>query len=168
MRFYSFILVVSAILALPVHASAQQSAATGEKKSQIPSDFKMPVSTENWTVLNDLKTGLQPMSIVVIQRDEQPEYLRELVRVQWRRADPIDLWIIRPKISAKAPVVLYLYSFSDTNDRFHRQRVVPTRCRRWICRRGICFCVDRLPLQNAAHEAMVCQRVGRIPGIQRA
>src|SRR5208282_3924238 len=64
-------------------------------------------------------TGLDPHAAVVVQTDEQPEFVRELLRVQWRIADPIDVWLIRPKITGKAPLVLYLYSYSDTNDRFH-------------------------------------------------
>ena len=66
-----------------------------------------------------MTTGLQPRAVVKVQHDEQPEYVRELVRVEWRMNDPIDLWVIRPKGTGKAPVVLYLYSYSDVNDRFH-------------------------------------------------
>jgi dienelactone hydrolase len=73
---------------------------------------------ENWGVLDDFKTGLLHTSVDAVQRDERPDYVRELVRVQWRRADPIDLWIIRPKISEKVPVVLYLYNYTDVGERF--------------------------------------------------
>jgi hypothetical protein len=92
-----------------------------EKKngaSDIPAPF--PPAAENWAVLTDLKTGLQPMAYADIQHDERPDFVRELVRVEWRIGDPIDLWIIRPpKVSGKVPVILYLYSYTDVNDRFH-------------------------------------------------
>jgi acetyl esterase/lipase len=62
---------------------------------------------------------LEVRSPVVLQNDEEPDFVRQLVRVQWRNNDPIDLWIARPKLSGKAPVILYLYSYSDSSDRFH-------------------------------------------------
>ena len=65
-----------------------------------------------------LKTGLKPPAYNEEERDEQPQFVRELVRVQWRMADPIELWVARPKISGKVPVVLYLYGHADTGDRF--------------------------------------------------
>lgn len=78
-----------------------------------------PPPAENWSSLNDLKTGLESPAYSEIQSDEQPEFVRELVRVQWRLSDPIDLWIARPKSMGKVPVVLYLYSYTDVGDRFH-------------------------------------------------
>jgi dienelactone hydrolase len=69
-------------------------------------------------VLDDVKTGLQTAAIDVVQRDEQPDYVRELIRVQWRRADSFNLWIIRPKLSGSVPVVLYLYNYTDDGERF--------------------------------------------------
>jgi hypothetical protein len=54
-----------------------------------------------------------------MQSEEQPGFTRQLIRAQWRMNDPIDLWIARPKVTGKVPVVLYLYSYTDVNDRFH-------------------------------------------------
>ena len=45
--------------------------------------------------------------------------MREMVRVQWRHIDSIDLWITRPKVQGKTPVVLYLYNYADPIERFH-------------------------------------------------
>lgn len=73
---------------------------------------------ENWGVLKDIKTGLDPFPPFEIQRDEQPDFVRSLVRLQWRLNDPIDLWIMRPKSTEKAPVVLYLYSYPAETDQF--------------------------------------------------
>lgn len=73
---------------------------------------------ENWEVLKDVKTGLDPMAPFEIQRDEQPDFVRSLVRLQWRVGDPIDLWIMRPKSTEKVPVVLYLYSYPAETDQF--------------------------------------------------
>lgn len=96
------------ILALIKGASAQQPAG----------DLKLTPPKENWTVLNDLKTGLEPAAAAVLSRDEQPEFVRELVHVEWRMGDPIELWITRPKTAQKVPVVLYLYNYTDDGMRF--------------------------------------------------
>jgi hypothetical protein len=52
------------------------------------------------------------------QRDDFPEFTRELVRVEWRDGDPIDLYIVRPKGATKPPVVLYLYGYPREAVRF--------------------------------------------------
>ena len=110
----------SVVLAMPNGTPAQQGAAASDKRTEIKIDGKTftPPPPENWGSLGDLKTGLQPTRSAVVQREEQPDFIRELVRVQWRMGDPIDLWISRPKVTAKSPVILYLYSYTDTNDRF--------------------------------------------------
>jgi hypothetical protein len=46
-------------------------------------------------------------------------FTRELVRAQWRTGDPIDLWIVKPSGVRKPPVILYLYSFPSSNDRYN-------------------------------------------------
>jgi hypothetical protein len=47
--------------------------------------------------------------------------VRELVTLQWRPRDSIELWISRPKGVQKTPVILYLYSYTDSIDRFHEE-----------------------------------------------
>jgi hypothetical protein len=121
-------LLLLVLLALPGRVPAQENAAANDKKAESKSDIKnkskhetesAPVlEKENWGVLDDLKTGLLPLSADVIERNEQPDFVRELVHVHWRLVDPIDLWVIRPKVTHSVPVVLYLYSYLDTNDRF--------------------------------------------------
>ena len=111
-----------AIIALtsPVRLMAGQgSAGTSAAPTVAPT---IPVAAlreiENWSVLKDIKTGLDPYPPFEIQRDEQPDFVRSLVRLQWRANDPIDLWIMRPKSSARVPVVLYLYSYPAETDQF--------------------------------------------------
>jgi hypothetical protein len=50
--------------------------------------------------------------------DQTDTFTRELRRVQWRKGDPIDLWVIRPRGVPKPKVVLYLYSYPSDTDRF--------------------------------------------------
>ncbi|MBZ5721745.1 MAG: alpha/beta hydrolase [Acidobacteriia bacterium] len=52
------------------------------------------------------------------EKDDEHEFTREWVRVQWRANDPIDLFVILPKGVKKPPVILYLFSFPSEADRF--------------------------------------------------
>jgi acetyl esterase/lipase len=120
MRNCGFCLLLLAILASPAAASAKRDKAPDGKKVHKPSDIKnaSPKEVENWKALDNIKSGLQPRTPFEIQRDEEPEFVRELVRVQWREGDPIDLWIMRPKTPGKVPVVLYLYSYPNDSGQF--------------------------------------------------
>jgi hypothetical protein len=54
----------------------------------------------------------------LVQKDEEPEFIHEFLRVQWRSGDPIDLYIVRPTKVQKPPVVLYLYGHPSETDRY--------------------------------------------------
>lgn len=122
MRIQTLCLLSLAVLGIPNLGSAQQqdTNTSSNKKAEAQTGGKANPApqTENWTMLNDLKTGLSPSTVDVLQQDEQPDFLRELVRVEWRLSDPIELWIMRPKVAGKVPVVLYLYNYTDGSDRF--------------------------------------------------
>ena len=49
---------------------------------------------------------------------EHPDFTSELLRIQWRVADPIDLYVIKPHGVKNPPVVLYLYSYPNDTDIF--------------------------------------------------
>ncbi|MGO9446138.1 MAG: alpha/beta hydrolase family protein [Thiobacillaceae bacterium] len=123
MRIQTFCLLCLAVLGIPNWTSAQQqdTNTSSDKKAEAQTGGQANPAppTENWAMLGDLKTGLYPGAADVLAQDDQPDFVRELVRVQWRVKDPIDLWITRPKAAGKVPVVLYLYNFTDGSDRFH-------------------------------------------------
>ena len=121
MRFYRIELPLLILIAFPNLAPAQQAPPANREKAESRTDSKStpPTVAENWQALGDLKSGLELVTPIVVQNDEQPDLVRQLVRVQWCPNDPIDLWITRPKVTGKVPVVLYLYNFSDSSDRFH-------------------------------------------------
>jgi len=119
-------LCLLSLVSTSVVAHPQQEAPAGAKKADSPADPKatvarpQPVEKENWTSLTDLKTGLEPAPPVVLQSGEQAGgFVRELVMLQWRPNDSIELWVSRPKVTGKTPVILYLYGHSDSIDRFH-------------------------------------------------
>jgi len=125
-RIYFLLLTVVVTTLLSAHAKQDQASntKTAEKQPKNVSpagNIDLPVSTENWLMPGDIKTGLKPAPPALGQRDEQPEFVRELYRLQWRPGDPIDVWLILPKIAGKvperAPVILYLYSYTDTEGR---------------------------------------------------
>jgi cephalosporin-C deacetylase-like acetyl esterase len=120
MRNRSHYLLLLAILFFSGTASANRDNAPDGKKAHKQSGVNNAPAkeVEKWTVLDDIKSGLQPRPPFEVQRDEEPEFMRELVRVQWRSGDPIDLWIMRPKAPGKVPVVLYLYSYPNEGDQF--------------------------------------------------
>src|SRR5215471_60916 len=53
---------------------------------------------------------------------EGKTFVRELLRVQWRANDPIDLYVIRTRNVKKPPVVVFLYGFPSDTDRFKDDR----------------------------------------------
>lgn len=75
-------------------------------------------NVEDWTTLTLAHSDLHPEPPVVGQKDDMPQFTRELLQVKWRQGDPIDLYVIKPKNVVKPPVVLYLYSYPSETDRF--------------------------------------------------
>jgi hypothetical protein len=61
---------------------------------------------------------------------QQPGFTTEMLRLQWRPNDPVDVFIVTPKVAAKPPtvavkppVVLYLYNYTTNTDRFLNDKV---------------------------------------------
>jgi pimeloyl-ACP methyl ester carboxylesterase len=120
MRDFGLHFFLLVLLVCPAPASSRQDTEPKDTKNDGPSDTTSapPKDVENWQMLSDIKSGLQPLPPFEVQVDTQPEFVRELVRVQWRPGDPIDLWVIRPTAPAKPPVVIYLYSYPGDPDQF--------------------------------------------------
>ena len=75
-------------------------------------------SVEHWDKLALRDNDLHPDPPLSGEIDTFPEFTRELIRVQWRAGDPIDLYIVRPAGVAKPPVILYLYGYPGEAIRF--------------------------------------------------
>lgn len=78
----------------------------------------VPVTREDWTSLK-----LDPASFSLLDPAAGGEvgtdkFYRELVQLQWRFGDPVEVFIVRPKGVKNPPVVLYLYGHSENLDRF--------------------------------------------------
>ncbi|WP_446744585.1 alpha/beta hydrolase family protein [Silvibacterium acidisoli] len=117
---YRSLFLAMAILFLCVSASHAQAAGA----SAAPSVFlDTPEQKEDWTKLPLNKSGLDLTAIngVVYGKSEKPEFTSEVVRVQWRGGDPIDLYVVRPHGVSKPPVILFLYDYLSDTDRFRNE-----------------------------------------------
>lgn len=85
-------------------------ARTGVPIEGVHEDFTTPTLTGS---------NLKPAQPLVFFNDD-PHYTMELLRVQWRAGDPIDLYVIKPKGVTKPPVILYLYGYPTDTDVFKR------------------------------------------------
>jgi cephalosporin-C deacetylase-like acetyl esterase len=74
--------------------------------------------TENFERLSLEGSRFFPQSPILVQKDEEDTYTREMAALQWRPEDRIYLYLIVPKGAKKAPIVIYLYSYPSELDRF--------------------------------------------------
>jgi len=108
---------------------AQQTAATNTAKDSSDKGANSAVaeqphrtSREDLNSLSIADSDLHADPAFFGNKADYPVFTRELLQVQWRMADPIDLWVIRPVGVAKPPVVLFLYSYPSETDRFRDDR----------------------------------------------
>jgi hypothetical protein len=71
---------------------------------------------EDWSK-PELTPGMK-MEAIPLLKSEQSGFTREMISVQWRDLDPIDLWVIKPAGVKNPPVILYLYSYPSDNLRY--------------------------------------------------
>ena len=83
---------------------------------------KIVRAKESYTTLSLEGSDLRPRPPLSTDHVKNADFLRELVRLQWRPSDPIDIYVIRPPQVKKPPVVLYLYGFPGDLDRFRHDR----------------------------------------------
>jgi hypothetical protein len=82
------------------------------------SDTRFPAVKEDWTSPSLERTNLKAARPLVGYINSYPTYTAELLEVQWRWGDPIDLYVVRPKGVRKPPAILYLYSYPADTDHF--------------------------------------------------
>jgi hypothetical protein len=83
-----------------------------------PSDTRFKAVHEDWTTPALTGSSLLPVRPLSAFVDEESSYTVELLQVQWRWGDPIDLYVIKPKGVKKPPVILYLYGYPTSTDTF--------------------------------------------------
>ena len=73
---------------------------------------------EDWTTPALKTSHLAAVQPLVGYINDYPTYTVELLQVQWRFGDPIDLYVMKPKGKKNPPVILYLYGYPAGTDRF--------------------------------------------------
>ena len=94
-----------------------QSAAHGQMFAQQSLPPAITYS-EHWDILPLKGNNLIAARPLLGEVDTLPTFTRELIQVQWRAHDPIDLYIIRPTKISKPPLVVFLYGYPSDTDRF--------------------------------------------------
>ena len=83
-----------------------------------PSDTRFESVEEDWTSPALSRSHLMPVRPLAGFVDEEPLYTVELLQLQWRRGDPIDVYVMKPKGIKKPPAILYLYGYPTSTDIF--------------------------------------------------
>jgi hypothetical protein len=87
-----------------------------------PSDTRFRGVKEDWTSPSLAGSNLRPVPPLVGYDNDQGSYTVELIQVQWRFGDPLDLYVMKPKGIKKPPVILYLYGYPAGTDRFKDEK----------------------------------------------
>jgi hypothetical protein len=84
-----------------------------------PADTRFDGVKEDRTSPALTTSNLRPsLPLVGYVDDEHSSYTVELIQVQWRWGDPLDLYVMKPKGVKKPAVILYLYGYPAGTDRF--------------------------------------------------
>lgn len=83
-----------------------------------PGDTRFVGVTEDWSSPALTTSTLRPVAPLVGYVNDNGAYTVELIQVQWRWGDPLDLYVMKPKSVAKPPVIVYLYGYPASTDRF--------------------------------------------------
>lgn len=86
-----------------------------------PADHRFGAVTEIWTTPTLAGSNLRPVKPVNFVDDSHAGYTVELLQVQWRWGDPIDLYVIKPKGVKNPPVILNLYGYPEDTDPYKNE-----------------------------------------------
>ena len=170
MKLYKILILiaVSTLSFLPTDSLKAQVVSIPQSGSLAPTDMVSLPAADTAPVEDYTDPRLPPYMVkqstaLRIERDDLPAYTRELWRVQWRKGDPIDLYIILPKQVAKPPVILYLYGFPADTDRFLDDTYCKTVTARGIAAVGFVSALTGQRYHDRRWKGLVCQRPSRSP-----
>jgi acetyl esterase/lipase len=144
-RIFLAITLLSLSTAIPMRGQGQQPVAPPPGVELTPSGdgLKVVHIKESFSTLSLEGSDLRPQPPMSTDHERNADFERELVRLQWRPGDPIDMYVIRPPKAKNPPVVLYLYGFPNDLGRFRDNR----------------FC-QRVVVNGAAAVGFVSARTG--------
>jgi hypothetical protein len=112
-------LVPGIVLFALVSASAGQTPASPPIAD--PSDTRFQGVTEDWTSPALSSSHLKPVPPLEFVDDTHAGYTVELVRLQWRFGDPLDVYVMKPKGVKNPPVILNLYGYPADTDAYKNE-----------------------------------------------
>jgi hypothetical protein len=91
-------------------------------KQDISSSSLFPVPVEDYTSPSlSGSPALGEIGSLRLELDRgDPQFTREIVRVQWRVGDPIDLYVIRPVGVKNPPVVIYQFDYPTETEAYQK------------------------------------------------
>ncbi len=118
-------MLLAALTALPMtslyrRCEAQAASSPGGQAHpvMVQKTAAQQTKTERWDELALIPGTLHATPPLLGEIDSLPTFTRELVQVEWRAHDPIDLYVIRPVGVTRPPVILFLYGYPSDTDRF--------------------------------------------------
>jgi hypothetical protein len=125
---FIFLLAVSACAQLTPAQSTPAKPPTPQSAESQPDDRFTPdeitdlklklMAHEDWTKLSIKDLGLVPYApLSGIGTVDRAQFTRDVVRLQWRQSDPVDIYISLPRNVKKPRVVLYLYGYPSDASR---------------------------------------------------
>src|SRR5580658_70655 len=120
-RGIALFLLFASLTSWPGFAQATQTAPAAAGASPAPENASPTpvVGKEDWSKLPVDRTVMPLLATgFVLGKKETPTYTSEVVRLQWRPVDPIDIWVVIPRNVQKPRAVLYLYTYPSNDDRF--------------------------------------------------
>jgi hypothetical protein len=81
-----------------------------------PADKRFQSVTEDWTTPALSSSHLMPVPPLSFVDDTHPAYTVELLQLQWRWGDPLDLYVMKPSGVRNPPVILNLYGYPADTD----------------------------------------------------
>jgi hypothetical protein len=136
--------VLAVIAVIPAGAQGQQPAAakptppSAVQEPAAPRSFETPQgiemertedgvkvlrAKESYTSLSLEGSDLRPQPPMSTDHVKNADFERELVRLQWRPSDPIDIYVVKPPQVEKPPVVLLLDGFPVDLDHYRNDKL---------------------------------------------
>jgi hypothetical protein len=86
-----------------------------------PADTRFVGVKEDWNTPALSTSSLRPVAPLAAYINDYGTYTVELLQVQWRWGDPLDLYVMKPKGVTKPPVIVYLYGYPSGTERFKNE-----------------------------------------------
>lgn len=114
------ILLGIALLTLMRHSAAQLLPATPPVAD--PSDVRFAGVTEDWSTPSLGSSHLRPVPPLILPADDtHPGYTVQLIQLQWRWGDPLDVYLLKPAGVKNPAVILNLYGYPAGTDAYKNE-----------------------------------------------